>query len=176
MEAALALPQLLEKLASRAPLTGIDVIGLRLLLDRADAGSDASLAEQLLADDPAAVAAEQRQHHILLLGLLNDVLRDLQKHGPRVGRGYTRQVRARDHRRRGEVHKYAPEDETGSVLLALWEEVLSEPAVTLESHFFQLGGDSLAAIGANALALTGSDTHGPGIARIVCISCRRHIF
>ena len=59
MEAALALPQLLEKLASRAPLTGIDVIGLRLLLDRADAGSDASLAEQLLADDPAAVAAEQ---------------------------------------------------------------------------------------------------------------------
>ena len=99
MEAALALPQLLEKLASRAPLTGIDVIGLRLLLDRADAGSDASLAEQLLADDPAAVAAEQRQHHTLLLGLLNDVLRDLQKHGPRVGRGYTRQVRAWDHRR-----------------------------------------------------------------------------
>ena len=96
MEAALALPQLLEKLASRAPLTGIDVIGLRLLLDRADAGSDASLAEQLLADDPAAVAAEQRQHHALLLGLLNDVLRDLQKHGPRVGRGYTRQVRAHD--------------------------------------------------------------------------------
>ena len=78
MEAALALPQLLEKLASRAPLTGIDVIGLRLLLDRADAGSDASLAEQLLADDPATVAAEQRQHHALLLGLLNDVLRDLQ--------------------------------------------------------------------------------------------------